>query len=463
MNGREGLSPSLPLWCSVPVAAVLCLFIAYRLLRTRTWPERYLIIACSLRYLVSAFHDFTYRLAPGGLSYIALVSIGLVALGALTLDKRRLFIGAFLPVIVICVLMLASGVLNHDPKSALEPIVRNAFFIVIAVAVWQTVDVAGPQALTRLLVVFVQPIIFQVLSIALHVAKAGESDGSVSYIGGYNHEQVFSLILASCFVVATFASRISRWAKLAISGLSIVGIGLANYRTTILGMVPLLIVQLFTAVPRAVPLQQRGLVRSAMLALAVCAAAGAIAVDPTRFSDIAKVATHGTGLIKPPHEFSADDRRVLSGRIYIWSSYLYAYNEATPTQKVFGTGPDAWAEQFRFYAHNTLISYLYELGVLGVAAILLLWGTMLSIAWHVPGTMRAQVLGAHASFFLLNMATMPHWQIEGNILYGLICGYTLALARPGRPAGRAQPRLRQAPYEPEASRGSPSAPSMTSQ
>jgi hypothetical protein len=25
------------------------------------------------------------------------------------------------------------------------------------------------------------------------------------------------------------------------------------------------------------------------------------------------------------------------------------------------------------------------------------------------------------------MATMPMWMIEGNILYGLICGYTLYL------------------------------------
>ena len=28
---------------------------------------------------------------------------------------------------------------------------------------------------------------------------------------------------------------------------------------------------------------------------------------------------------------------------------------------------------------------------------------------------------------LLNMATMPHWLIEGNILYGFICGYTVYL------------------------------------
>lgn len=426
-----GLGPSLPLWCSVPVAAFLCLVLVYQLLRTRTWAERYLMVACSVRYFVSAFHQFTYDQAPGGLSYIALVSIGLVALGIVILDKRRLFIGAFLPVVIICVLMFASGVLNHDPKGALEPIVRNAFFVIVAVAVWQVLDVAGPEAMSRLLIVFVQPIIFQLLSIGLHVAKAGESDGSVSYIGGYNHEQVFSLILASCFVIACFATHINRWVKLAISTLSLIGIALANYRTTIVGMGPLLLVQLFSAVPSAVQPRQRGLVRSALLVVAICGLAGAVAVDPGRFADIAKVAEKGPSLIKPPAEFSADDRRVLSGRIYIWSSYIYAYRVASPVQKVLGSGPDSWTELFRFYAHNTLISYLYELGVLGVAAMLVLWGTMLNIAFHVPRPVRAQVLGAHASFFVLNLATMPHWQIEGNILYGLICGYTLAYARAG--------------------------------
>jgi hypothetical protein len=30
-------------------------------------------------------------------------------------------------------------------------------------------------------------------------------------------------------------------------------------------------------------------------------------------------------------------------------------------------------------------------------------------------------------FLALNMGTMPMWMIEGNILYGIICGYTLYL------------------------------------
>ncbi len=40
---------------------------------------------------------------------------------------------------------------------------------------------------------------------------------------------------------------------------------------------------------------------------------------------------------------------------------------------------------------------------------------------------KGKLLAAHASFLLLNMATMPHWTIEGNILYGIICGYTFYL------------------------------------
>jgi hypothetical protein len=39
------------------------------------------------------------------------------------------------------------------------------------------------------------------------------------------------------------------------------------------------------------------------------------------------------------------------------------------------------------------------------------------------------MLAAHLSFILLSMSTMPLWMIQGNILYGIICGYTLHLMR----------------------------------
>jgi len=283
------------------------------------------------------------------------------------------------------------------------------------------------------------PILLQICSIVLNVPKAGEADGSVSYIGGYNHEQLFSMILAGCFVVASFATQIRRWVKVAVSMVSLVGIAIANYRTTILGMAPLVVAQLLSGVPAAMKASQRPFVRTAMIMFGVIGLVAVGTADPTRFADIGTVVSKGTSIIKPPETFSSDDRRVLSGRPYIWSNYIYAYEKGKPIQKVFGFGPDSWSTLFDFYAHNTLVSYLYELGVLGVAAILLLWGTMLAVAWRVQRTLRAQVLAAHASFFLLNMATMPHWQIEGNILYGLICGYTLAKARARRSVARGVP------------------------
>jgi hypothetical protein len=67
--------------------------------------------------------------------------------------------------------------------------------------------------------------------------------------------------------------------------------------------------------------------------------------------------------------------------------------------------------------------------VLGVAALLWLWFSMFRLALKTDPGERTILISAHASFFLLNMATMPHWQIEGNIFYGLLCGYTIAKER----------------------------------
>ena len=417
------------------------------LARTRTSAERYLIFACWFRYMLSAFHEYTYKEVASGLSFIALGSIFLITLGFLILDKRRLFTWAFFPVVIVCLLMAVSGFVNQYPKGVVEPIVRWIFFVIISVAFWQAIDTGGARAITRLLWVFAGPILFQIELIVLGVAKAGELDGSVSYIGGYYHEQPFSLILASCFFLACFATQIRRWVKVALSIASLVGIALANYRTTILGMGPLAAVQLFTGIPAAVRPAQRGFVRMALLILGVGGLMTVAAVDSQRFADLGAVASRGTSIIKPPDTFTRDDRLVLNGRLYIWSWYIAEYEKGTPAQKIVGFGPDSWSSVFPRYAHNTLVSYLYELGVLGVAAILLLWGVMVAIALRVRRGLRAKVLAAHASFFLLNMATMPHWQVEGNILYSLICGYTFAAARAARLAKIAErPRVSGAGY-----------------
>jgi hypothetical protein len=83
-----------------------------------------------------------------------------------------------------------------------------------------------------------------------------------------------------------------------------------------------------------------------------------------------------------------------------------------------------------------------------VIALTLLLGSGLVMAARAAANQRAILLAAHVSFLLLNMATMPMWQIEGLILYALLWGFTLYGVRlkravPVRPSVPA-PNIRRA-------------------
>jgi O-antigen ligase len=145
------------------------------------------------------------------------------------------------------------------------------------------------------------------------------------------------------------------------------------------------------------------------------------------------------------------EQKLLSGRLYIWNRYLETYAAGDDPRLLLGFGPDAWVETFGVYAHNTIVSYLYELGFAGAFLLVLVWIGMLWRAGQIRDwPLRGQLLSAHVGFVFLNMATMPFWQIEGLILYGVLCGYTICLspARVRKPLLRhytPPPKLKKAP------------------
>jgi O-antigen ligase len=185
---------------------------------------------------------------------------------------------------------------------------------------------------------------------------------------------------------------------------------------------------MFVGIPRAFKPSQRTFARLMILVSGVALIAAVGIAERDRFADLAAV-SEGTSLIRPPETFTWADRRILSSRPYIWSEYIYAYADAPTLQKWIGYGPDSWETRMPIYAHNTVISFLYELGIFGVAAILLLWGNMIRLALASGPKWRSLLIAGHVSFILLNLATMAHWEVEGNILYGLLCGFTIAKAR----------------------------------
>jgi O-Antigen ligase len=277
-----------------------------------------------------------------------------------------------------------------------------------------------------------------------HIAKASEADGSTSYIGGYNHEAAFSIVLATCFVIACFASGLSIWMRNAVLLALLVGMVLANYRTAILAFAPLAFVYFNLDILGRFPPRQRIILGVGVLMVTGVLALAAAWMLRERFLDLFTTLSNIDALMKPQAEYTQEEHDLLSSRPYIWSGYVYAYLAGETKNYLLGFGPDSWIPVFRVYAHNTLVSMLYEYGLFGVFAISAIWATMLVMALRIKEGPRGKLVAAHLSFFLLNMATMPHWMIEGDLLYGIICGYTLFLA-----LGPAPARVAAKPADPQ--------------
>jgi O-antigen ligase len=80
--------------------------------------------------------------------------------------------------------------------------------------------------------------------------------------------------------------------------------------------------------------------------------------------------------------------------------------------------------RFTTYAHNTFISYLYEFGLFGLAALLWILISNFLTAVRVRDNGRLILISWHIGFIVLNSATMGIWTLEGAILYALLLSQT---------------------------------------
>ncbi|WP_170842004.1 O-antigen ligase family protein [Sphingomonas gellani] len=439
MDQIGAIGAALPAYVLLPTLLLSAALLTALLARVRSVSASFACFAIWTRCALSALHDFTFSASPIGMSYTALGSVMISIIGLFVLRWRRLSDIVLLPFYPLIACYLISGIHSAQVGPMNVALSKFLYLIVLALAIKDALDDIGPERLFRLLLwAFALPLLLQILSIALGVVKAGEADGSVSYIGGFHHEAAFSVVLASAVLCICMMQRVGTIAKIALIFYGLAAIILANYRTAMIAILPLVGVVLVTEVTRRFVPRQRGIVLGVMgLALGAALLAGGY-MESERFADLGTVAQEGTGIIKRPEMISDDDRRILSGRGAIWSNYIYGWYDAKPLNKLIGFGPDAWTKVFPLYAHNTVVSFLYELGLTGVAALLFLWGWMLGLALLVRGGPRLQLVAGHFSFFVLNMATMPMWMIEGMIFYGILCGYTVYwFMRSRRGAGQA--------------------------
>jgi hypothetical protein len=416
--------PSFPIYVTLPVWGGVLLFVLVRVWYLRESCATFLLLATWFRYSIATLHQYTYPPVALGLSVIALTSIVVVAVGCLVVGARNLWLRRLIPIYITMLVVLVSAITNQRWIEGLNATLKWFYLIVFALAALHAMGRRGSEPIFRsLAVIFAGPVVLQWLSVPWGL-KTTSPEGTNFFIGGYQHQQSLSIILLTFLYVTCFSPSLGLLPSYGRLAIVAVGLALANYRTAVLAAaVPASTLAVSKLVERVVP-KQRGIVVVflAVVPVFVLVGVGTLATD--RFGDIGTTLDKGASLIKPADHFTTEDKRLFSGRIYLWSQYIEAFLEGDIVNMLVGFGPDAWVGQFTTYAHNTFISYLYEFGLFGLAGLLWILSSNFLAALRVRDNSRLVLVACHIGFIVLNLATMGIWTLEGAILYALLLSQT---------------------------------------
>jgi hypothetical protein len=412
--------PSFPIYVTLPVWGVVLLFVLVRVWRLRESCATFLLLATWFRYSIATFHQYTYPPVALGLSVIALTSIVVVAVGCLVVGARNLWLRRLIPIYVTILVVLVSAIANERWIDGVNATFKWLYLIVFALAAHQAMRRRGSEPIFRsLAVIFAGPVILQWLSVPLEL-KTVTPEGTTSYIGGYQHQQGLSIILLTLLYTTCFSQPLSLLESYGRLAIVAIGLALANYRTAVLAAAaPASTLAVSKLVERVIP-KHRGIVVVFLAVVTVFVFVGVGTVAKDRFADIGTTLDKGASLIKPAAQFTTEDKRLFSGRLYLWSQYIGAYLDGDIVNVLVGFGPDAWVGRFTTYAHNTFISYLYEFGLFGLAGLVWIMSSNFLTALRVRDNRGLVLIACHIGFVVLNLATMGIWTLEGAILYGLL-------------------------------------------
>lgn len=381
------------------------------------------------RYLLAGLHEYTYPSLIAGVSPIALFTLGVALCGLLLVPPRFYNRYYLVPFYLAIGLAALSGAANGALMGALETIARWIFFLTIALLLLRAMQLYTIQhVLQALLLLTLTPLCLQFLGIPLGVAGTDVVDGATVHDGGYAHNGNFVMILMACLYVVL----LMRWSNgvlpLGLTLLCMLGIFLANYRTAIIAALPVIGVYFITTTLRgSVPLA-RPLITFTALAAVVGTLLTLPSILPERYSDVLAVPRQAGELIKPPEQYTEAERHLFTGRVYGWAQYIDAWLAGSGLNKLIGFGPGAYTSgNFSNHPHNTLVRFLYELGVFGVLSVLFIFVSQSLLGLLVGDTFRTLVIIAcFAGVFILGLASVPLREMEGVILMSILCAATWA-------------------------------------
>jgi hypothetical protein len=434
--------PSFPIYVTLPVWGVILLLVLVRVWRLRESCATFLLLGIWFRYSIATFHQYTYPPIVFRFSLIALTSFVVVGIGLIVIGARNLLLRRLVPFFGIILVILVSAIVNQKWIEAVNATFKWLYLIVFALAAYFAIRRRGSERIFgSLAIIFAGPIALQWLSIAWGLNPTREDESSF-FIGGYQHQQSLAIILLTFLYVTCFSPSLSVIASYARLVIIAVGLALANYRTAVLAAaVPASTLAISKLVEKFVP-KQRSIVFVFLVVVTGFVFVGVGTLAQERFADFGTLLDKGASIIKPAEHFTTEEKRLFSGRLHLWSKYIEAYLDGDIINILVGFGPDSWMGQFSTYAHNTFVSYLYEFGLFGLAALLWILISNLLTAARVRGPAGLILVACHIGFIVLNLSTMGIWTLEGAILYALLLSQTWYL-RTTREGGNEVPHPRQ--------------------
>lgn len=372
----------------------------------------------------------------------ALTALGEPALNTVIAGQSILALGTFVAVIAVLFLMplyclrrprlmpfgamaavlLLSAAFNGQLSALLNTGTLWIMFTLIVVLIHRALRIHGDRVVVGcLLAALSLPIGLQLAAVLLGKSQIG-MDGSVSYVGNYVHEAVFSTVaLCAIWLVTVYPWRKRSWLLLAFA-VVMTSMILANYRTLILACLPSLMA--IVVVMTAGNGQNRRPVIPLIAVLALLPVAVTV-LPMDRFAELGTVIGGLGDLAKPAQEFSAAEKDLLSARIYIGAAYLDEYAQADLVRHLIGFGPGADTGFIGTHPHNEFLRILFETGFVG----LLLWmGILGSLVWvamrQAPRPTNAVLAGGYGALLIGSLGTSFLIRPEGIIFVALLVAVT---------------------------------------
>jgi len=389
------------------------------------------------RLILAAFHNYTYVQYVGSFSIISFYSILMVVLSFFYLlinNKKVIINNKFSTIKFIIILMVISAILNNKILSSIPSIIKWVFLLQFITILIMSMEINGVvKVLKAVFLAYSYPVMLLILSVLVGESKGSESDGSTSYIGGYYHEAVFSIIVFTSSIlylsIKLIDKKINYYNIILIILVFTTLLLLINYRTTLIASVFAFVFILYSQYEKQDYIRKILYLFFAFL-FVVFMSIYDLSNIIERFMDIPKVIINISELFNYPEYYTREEKKLFSGRIYIWSNYVSEAIGGTEIQFFIGQGMDSWKSVFLKYAHNTFISFFYELGIFGVSVLFLCFISIYKKIFNIKEKiLRTCILGYFISFVFLNLGTMPMWQMEGIMLFAILIALIFHLKR----------------------------------